>query len=757
MTIKDIVNRDMVTLTNCEHEPIHIPGSIQPHGFLLGLTSERFTIAFCSGNTAAFLGLSHEQLLEKAFKTVFGTEAAAALQEYIEKLNTTFAPPLPLRLQDRSFDCVVQTNNAGVFIAEFEPVKETSLAATDVYRQTAQFTTYLQQAGNLQNLCQLVADETRTLTCYDRVMVYRFDEVYNGEVFAESRVDSVEPFLGLHYPHTDIPVQARELYIKNLFRLIVDVNYTPVPIYTTNSAATHSALDLSLSTLRSVSPIHVQYLHNMGVGATLTLSLLHEGKLWGLIACHHYSPKYLSYDARIAAQLQAHFLTSQISVRQVAEEYEVAQRVSHEAEEFLSTAFDTENTTLEEITKHKRLLSFAAATGVAVLVDDAIYTNGVVPPEEEVHKLFRWLHKKGGRNGFSTAKLLGVYPDAGDWCGSASGLLYHSLGSGADNGFILFREEALREISWAGNPNKAIEKDSSGLSPRKSFALWKETKGCESSTWQKPELTAAANIAHALQRHVYLLQLRREEQRQRKLSEKLKEANAELENINWIGSHDLKEPLRKIQVFASRILGQDDEVDRQQTIEYVGRMSESAKRMQHLITDMLAYSRLNHINEGMVIVNLETVLHAVVHDLQFETEQKQATVDVGRLPAVRGVPILLRQLFVNLLGNALKFSKPSVPAHIRITAEGVIATLPGENEPHRFQCIAVSDNGIGFDEANKDRVFQVFKKLHNNNEYSGTGVGLALSKKIMQNHGGFIDATSEVGEGATFWLYFPEV
>lgn len=756
MTIKDIVNRDVVTLTNCEHEPIHIPGSIQPHGFLLGLTSEHFTIAFCSGNTAEFLGLSHEQLLEKAFETVFGAEAAAALKEYIEKQNATFAPPLPLQLLHHSFGCFVQTNNTGVYIAEFELVEKTSLAATDVYRQTAQFTTYLQQAGNLQSLCQLVADETRALTGYDRVMVYRFDEAYNGEVFAESRVDSVEPFLGLHYPHTDIPVQARELYIKNLSRLIADVNYKPVPIYTTNSAATHAALDLSLATLRSVSPIHVQYLHNMGVGATLTLSLLHEGKLWGLIACHHYSSKYLSYDARIAAQLQTHFLTSQIRVQQVAEEYAVAQRVSHEADELLSTVFATENTTLEEIVQNKKLLSFVAATGVAVLVDNAIYTNGMVPPEEEVHKLFRWLYKRGERNGFSTAKLPAVYHEAGDWCSLASGLLYHSLG-GAGNGFILFREEALREISWAGNPEKAIEKDANGLSPRKSFALWKETKGCESSPWQKPELTAAANIAHAFQRHVYLLQLRREEQRQRKLSEKLKEANAELENINWIGSHDLKEPLRKIQVFASRVLGQDNEVDRQQTIEYVGRMSESAKRMQNLITDMLAYSRLNHIEEGMVIVNLETVLHTVLHDLQFEREQKQATVDVEHLPTVRGVPILLRQLFVNLLGNALKFSKTSVPVHVRITVESLSVTPPGENEPLRFQCIAVTDNGIGFDQVNKDKMFQVFKKLHNNNEFGGTGVGLALSKKIMQNHGGFIDATGEVGKGATFWLYFPEV
>ena len=756
MTIKDIVYRDTVTLTNCEHEPIHIPGSIQPHGFLLGLTRDHFSIAFCSGNTADFLGIPHEQLLEKSFETVFGAEATVALKAYVARQDGTFVPPLHLQLLNNSFRCVVQANNAGIYIAEFEPVEETAMAATDVYRQTAQFTAYLQQAGSLQGLCQLVADETRAITGYDRVMVYRFDEEYNGEVFAESRVDSVEPFFGLHYPHTDIPAQARELYIRNLLRLIVDINYRPVPLYTTKSDANHAALDLSLSTLRSVSPIHVQYLHNIGVGATLTLSLLHEGKLWGLIACHHYGTKYLSYDARIAAQLQAHFLTSQISVRQLAEEYAVAQKVSHEADELLSTVFATEHTTLEEIVRDKKLLSFAAATGVAVLVDDVIYTAGLVPPEDEIRKLSRWLYKKSGHSGFSTGKLSAVYPDAGEWCATASGLVYHSLGHDAGYGFILFRAEVLREVKWAGNPEKAIEKDTGGLSPRKSFALWKETKACESSPWLKPELTAASSIAQALQRHAYLLHLRREEQRQRKLSEKLREANAELENINWIGSHDLKEPLRKIQVFASRILGNDTEADKQQIIEYVGRMSESAKRMQNLVTDMLAYSRLNHINEGMAAVNLDALVKAVLHELQLETEQKGAVIDVAPLPVVQGVPVLVRQLFVNLLSNALKFSVPGIPPHIRITAESVTATPPGEKDPHRFQRIAVADNGIGFDEAYKDQVFQVFKKLHSNQEYGGTGVGLALSKKIMQNHGGFIDAVSEVGEGATFWLYFLE-
>lgn len=757
MQIKDIVNRDRVTLTNCEHEPIHIPGSIQPHGFLLGLTKKDLIVTFCSGNVDEYLGVSHEQLLEKSFETVFGTEPAAALRAYTGKPEAPFAAPLHLRLLNKPFSCVVQSNNNGVLVAEFERLSDDALAVTDVYRQTAQFTGYMQRATTLQSLCQAVADETRAITGYDRVMIYRFDEAYNGEVFAESCVENVEPFLGLHYPHTDIPAQARELYVKNLLRLIVDIHYTPVPIYSTEASATHAALDLSFSTLRSVSPIHVQYLNNMGVGATLTLSLLHEGKLWGLIACHHYSPKYIGYDTRMAAQLQAHFLTSQISVRQVAEEYKAAQKITADLEALLAAAFATESRSLEQIVQQENMLSFAGANGAVLLVDDMMYANGLVPPEEETRKLSRWLYTQRTHNGFSTAKLSALYPEAAGWCGAASGVVYHSLGAGAGNCFILFRAEVLREVRWAGNPEKAIEKDAHGLSPRKSFALWKETKSCESSPWLKPELTAIATVSNALQRHVYLLHLRREEQRQRRLSEKLREANAELENINWIGSHDLKEPLRKIQIFASRILDSETETGGKQLKDYVARMNESAKRMQNLITDMLAYSRLNHISEGAAQVNLPALVEGVLHELQFEAEQKAAVVEIKPLPVVQGVPVLLRQLFVNLLSNALKFSKPGVPPHVRISAESIEATPPGEKGPvHRYQRIAVTDNGIGFDEQYKDQIFQVFKKLHNKNEYAGTGVGLALSKKIMQNHGGFIDVTSEVGKGTTFWLYFLE-
>lgn len=753
--IKDIVNRDLVTLTNCEHEPIHVPGSIQPHGFLLGLTKDDLTITFCSGNSKDFIGLGFEQLLENKFEAIAGKDQQEILIKYINALDRSFSPPLQIQLAGKAFACVVHNNNTEVFVAEFEFASHDKPAIEDVYWQTRQFTVYMQKATTLQTLCKMVADETRRITGYDRVMIYKFDKEYNGEVFAESKIESVEPFLGLHYPHTDIPVQARQLYIVNLLRHIVDINYTLVPIYTTNQAAKNSTLDLSLSTLRSVSPIHIEYLQNMGVGATLAISLIHENRLWGMITCHHYSPKYITSHARIAAQLQGHFLTSQISVRERAEEFETSHEVNKKLEILLKKAFPNETGKIEEIIQQNDLLAFANAHGVIFIIDDVIYTNGVVPSEAGIKKLSAWLYDHYRNTGFSVTGLSKYFAPAEDWCGSASGIVYHSIGLGPGNCFILCRNEVLLEVNWAGNPEKAIEKNEHGLSPRKSFALWKEIKNCESAPWLQSELLAASNFAHALQRYVHMLHIRQEEFRQRKLSEKLKEANDELENMNWIGTHDLKEPLRKIQLFASRILDPEKSGDNDDTLNYVSKMNISANRMQTLITDILAYSRLNHLENKLKEVDLDQIVSQVVKDLNFEIHEKNGTVDFSNLPKVTGINFLLQQLFTNLLGNALKFSRQGIPSKITISSEVVFYIPPSNGTPGDFHKINISDNGIGFDEKYREHIFKIFKKLHAAKEYIGTGVGLALCKKIMQNHNGFIDASSNLGEGATFMLYFP--
>ncbi|KGO91973.1 ATP-binding protein [Flavobacterium subsaxonicum] len=750
MKIKDIVNRDIVNLTNCEQEPIHIPGSIQPHGFLLGLQQDTLVIDYCSANSAEYINLFHSELLGKSFESVFGVDATQKLKDYVANELMLSSSLLKLTLAGVDFLCTLH-NSGGIYILEAEPESMQHKQASEVYDQTAQFLAYMHDTHTLKELCQLITKGTRDITGYDRVMVYRFDKDYNGEVFAECCREDLEPFLGLHYPHTDIPPQARELYMRNLLRLITDIDYTPVPIYTIDNAEGKN-LDLSLAILRSTSPIHVQYLHNMGVGATLTISLIYKKKLWGLIACHHYSPKNLSPEVRLAAQLQGHFITSQIDLRQASEEYELARKTTQALESMNGYGLNRESD-LQILADSHDILQLCNAAGVSISFNGQVYKCGLTPSDEEINQLGSWLATFSNNSSFHTDKLIDYFPEAKDMCSNTSGIIYHSLDVESGNCIIWYRPETHTEVNWAGDPTRAIIKDQKGLSPRNSFKLWKELLECISKPWLQPELNTASSYAYSLQRQINLLIISQEEERYRKLSELLHQTNSELENINWISTHDLQEPLRKIQLIASRILGKDEEMSNN-VLDSIKRMNASANRMQTLLVDILKYTRLKHTDDSFEQVDLNRLFEEVKLDMAETIAEKSAIVLADNLPTVHGIPFLLKQLFANLIGNSIKYTEPGTNPQVKITPDHILTPYNADSTD-LYQVIYVADNGIGFEQHFAESIFNIFTRLHSAPELKGSGVGLALCKKIMQNHDGYIKATSELGTGTVMSLYFP--
>ncbi|GEP50280.1 histidine kinase [Flavobacterium noncentrifugens] len=750
MKYKDIVNRNLVNLTNCENEPIHIPGSIQPHGFLIGIDEESRKITFCSGNSAGYCGLSYDFLLGKTFGEAFGDENRTIVTDYVQNFGLDSSVPQKLFINNKNFLCSIHKSGP-TFIIEAEPENPETNLQENLYKQSVKFVSYMNTTSTLKELCELVAKGTREITGYDRVMIYRFDKEYNGEVFAESCREDIEPFLGLHYPHSDIPPQARELYMRNLLRLITDINYTPVPIYTIADASDKD-LDLSISVLRSTSPIHVEYLQNMGVGATLTISLIHRGRLWGLIACHHYSQKNLSPEIRLAAQLQGQFITSQIDVRQSNEEYEVARKTNISLEKLTAFNLPPVIESFKIISISPELLRVCNAAGVSLLINGNVYKNGLAPSDDDIRYLANWCSEYSNDSTFFTDKLVNFISDKKSLCEQISGINYHSLGNG--NAIIWYRPETLTEVNWGGDPEKAIIRDSRGLHPRNSFNLWKQVVKFRSNDWQQPELNAAANYAHALQKQIGLYLISLEEERYRKLSEQLKESNAELENINWISTHDLQEPLRKIQFFASMLLTSETEILPEKAFESVKRMSSSANRMQTLLIDILKYTRIKYNAESFEDIDLNQILDEVLTDMKDTIGESKAFVKSEKLPVVNGVSFLLKQLFMNLIQNSLKYADENRAPVIQI----LLASERKKNIHAQNQfCheITFSDNGIGFSEQYSESIFNIFTRLHGHAEYKGSGVGLALCKKIMQNHGGTIIAEGRPDEGAVFTLFFP--
>jgi len=755
MKIKSIVNDFTATMLNCESEAIHIPGTIQSHGFLLAVTEGDYTVAFCSENCVEFLNKTHIELLGKNLEIIFSKADIQNIQQQFNEFSTDLLRPFIINYNEKTFHVTAHKSDE-VIVLEFEVFAEAKMDLPDLLIQMKRFAYHTERADNLQSLCQDIADETRSITGYDRVMIYRFDKEYNGEVFAESKKEDLKPFLHLHYPHTDIPSQARELYLRNLIRMKVDVGYTPVPIYTIDGVLkNNSNLDLSMAILRSVSFMHLEYLKNMKVGATFVISLIHHNKLWGLISCHHYSAKHIPYYTRLAAHLQGIFLSSQIDVRQTADEFELAKETEKKIVYLQNLLVNNPHTLTQKSTLAK-LKDLINADGVMLHYDEKSYTEGILPGEQEMNELINWLKSEKGAQSFNTHELHQHYGGATQIANSIAGVVYLPLSDNNKNCLIWTRREVEKNINWAGDPSKSVSRNEENLmlSPRKSFEIWKQAVKFTSKEWETPELKEAEAISAAIQRQLHLADLQAEEKRYLTLNEKLQKANDELANMNWISTHDLKEPLRKIQVYSSIILERDGDNIPDSVKENVLRMQNSAGKMQVLINDLLTYSKVVNDEIKLDPVDLNKIIEGILQDFKENIEEKNISIQLHNLPTVYGIQFQLRQLFLNLISNSIKFIRPSVLPVISILGENVISDKINYASKN-FYKIIVKDNGIGFDAAYEEKVFKIFQRLHSQTEFMGTGIGLSICKKIAELHSGYIEAQGVEGEGATFSVYLP--
>jgi len=331
---------------------------------------------------------------------------------------------------------------------------------------------------SMTELTDLLAEEVRSLTGFDRVMVYRFDAEWNGEVVAERRRPDLNPFLGLHYPATDIPAQARRLYALNPIRLIVDIGYVPVPLYPLFDPATGRALDLSLASLRSVSPIHVEYLQNMGVTASMSISILVDDVFWGLIACHHYSGAHRpSHDARAAAEFVTQVASHLIAHRERADAREAAVETRALLAGLTARMSASPGSPLDVLVEDPAMLRLMGATGLALNFDGTVRTFGRVPAPHLLDRIAELTD--GPEYATFTHHLAALAPEdveLADVAAVASGVL--RIGSATDRWLMWFRPEQPQVVDWGGDPsNKRLsetEDPSVRLSPRKSFEKWRE-------------------------------------------------------------------------------------------------------------------------------------------------------------------------------------------------------------------------------------------------------------------------------------------
>ena len=479
---------EAVDLDNCAREPIHVPGSIQPRGVLLAVTEPDLVVRHTSQNVEALLGPAVDDVLGHPLADVLGAEAADAIAQHVRTWgNLRDRNPLVVTIGDRALDVVLHrilSGDSTLLVVEVEPASgPRPFSFPNTYQAVRSAVEQLNRAHELADLYEITAREVRALTGFDRVMIYRFDDEYNGEVVAEAMRPELNPFLGLKFPASDIPPQARALYEQSWIRLISDVGYVPSPIVPGLDEVTGQPLDLTHSTLRSVSPIHVEYLANMGVAASMSVSLLRQGRLWGLIACHHYAgPHEPPFGVRAAAE----FLGSSLSLRLVARveegELEARIRASRTLSRLLTAGRDHDRALASALVTGAALLDLVPAQGAVVAADGVVDCVGDVPDDPTA--LLAWVAEQDDevvvRDALPTQEpaLAALLP-------GVAGLMALRLPEG--QAVVWLRHEAVQNVDWGGDPhNKAIairEGDHVRLSPRKSFALWRETVRGRSEPW----------------------------------------------------------------------------------------------------------------------------------------------------------------------------------------------------------------------------------------------------------------------------------
>lgn len=750
-----------IDLTNCEREPIHIPGSIQPHGILFVLSIPSLQITQVSNNTQHLLGIAPEHLLQRDLADFLPaaqiTELREALQlDEIEVVNPLLITPRSGHGDELAFDGVVHRvvgHEDELLLLELEVAPEKDkVHIPNFYQVMRTSATVLQGASSLFDLCQTSAEVVRKLTGFDRIMIYRFHEDWHGEVIAEVCNEDMEPYLGLHYPASDIPSQARELYRHNWLRLIADVSYQPAAIIPTDSPLTQHPLNLSSSVLRSVSPMHIQYLKNMGVASSMSISILKNQQLWGLISCHHNEPKFVPYSVRVACEFLGQLLSLQISAREDVDDYAYEMKIKDLQSQLLEY-MRGEHGHYKQLLEHpQQLLQLVGAQGVAFFFDDTYTSVGTAPDAADGRRIVEWLKAHMTSDIFVTDSLSSYWQEAEQLKGQASGLLAISISPLQASYILWFRPEVIREITWGGDPHKPVQMQdgSTFLHPRTSFAAWGETVNLQSQAWKEGEVAAARVIRSAIiDRVLQDLVVQRSNELQ-SLNKMLADSNQELDSFAYSVSHDLKEPLRGITNYV-HILKEDyaDKLD----AEGIGRLAtllRLTQRLDTLIESLLHYSRAGRVDLAFAEIDLNTVLESVLELLRGRLEEKQVTIRVPYpLPVVWCDRARIGEIFSNLISNALKYNDKA-DKWIEI---GYQQTQDKQAPPVFY----VRDNGIGIRDKYFDSIFRIFKRLHGRDKFEGgAGAGLTIVKRIVERHGGKIWLESVYGEGTTFYFTLQE-
>lgn len=481
----------------CGRVPLHQTNLIQPHGVLLIVKADDFSILQASENCNAVFGLPAPELVKEKLDSFISKEEVAQLSRLQENVSLGRLP-FQLTVSGKIFLASLDQQDAFLILEiEKEPhVKGSQLSFVTIYQEVKHTMAAIEACRDTEETCRVVASELKKLSGFDKVMVYRFDEDWNGDVVAEEMEPGMESYLGLKFPASDIPKQARDLYKRSAYRLIPNIHYEPVRLYPVINPVTNAFTNLTNSSLRSVAAVHLEYLQNMKVEASMSTRILKDGELWGLIACHHRTPFYLSYEMCSVFELLSNFITAKISAVLNRDSFYYKENKRELQTEVIQQVLSAGSLATEK----NSLLTLLDADGVAIIYNKHVETAGSTPSKHEIEDLVLWLQANNVQNLLHQPSLPSVYEAAEAYAEKGSGLLALPVEAEKGEYVLAFRSEAVKNIAWGGNPDEAIrfEENSKQYHPRASFEIWQQTVRQSSIPWKKETLEVADGFRNFL-------------------------------------------------------------------------------------------------------------------------------------------------------------------------------------------------------------------------------------------------------------------